>query len=154
MAGSLNRATLIGNVGADPEIRSLNNGSKVASIRLATSESWRDKTSGEKREKTEWHSVSVFNDGIIGVIEKYVKKGSKILIEGQLQTRKWQDQAGNDRYTTEIVLSGFNGNLLLLSGGGGAGGESAGRSSGAETTERRAQETRSFAKDIDDEIPF
>lgn len=112
----LNRVQLIGHIGADPEIRRTQSGSPIANLRLATSESWRDKASGERKEKTEWHSIAVFNEGLCGVIEKYVKKGSKLYIEGQLQTRKWHDQSGNDRYTTEIVLQGFNGNLVMLDG--------------------------------------
>lgn len=112
----VNKCILIGNVGADPEIRRTQSGSPIANLRLATSESWRDKNTGERKEKTEWHSIAVFNEGLCGVIEKYVKKGSKLYIEGQLQTRKWQDQSGNDRYTTEIILQGFNGNLVMLDG--------------------------------------
>lgn len=145
MAGSLNRATLIGNVGKDPEIRSLNNGGKVANFSVATSESWKDKHSGEKKEKTEWHNVVVFNDGLVGVVQQYVKKGSRVMVEGEIQTRKWQDKDGNDRYSTEIVLQGFGGRLLLLSGGGGERREDnyAAQSGG-----------RSAAPDIDDSIPF
>lgn len=112
----LNKVILIGNVGAEPEIRRTQSGSPIANLRLATSESWRDRATGERKEKTEWHTISCFNEGLCGVIEKYVKKGSKLYIEGQLQTRKWQDKDGNDRYTTEIVLQGFNGNLVMLDG--------------------------------------
>lgn len=150
MAGSLNRVQLIGNCGADPEIRSMNNGSKVANLRIATSESWKDKNTGEKKEKTEWHSIVVWNDGLIGVIEKYVKKGSKVMVEGQLQTRKWQDQAGADRYSTEVVLQGFGGSLLLLGdpGGGGNRQESQSRDSGGGSSGGGA------GSRLDDEIPF
>lgn len=122
MAGSVNKVILIGNLGADPEIRRTNDGRPIANLRIATSESWRDKNSGERREKTEWHSVVVFNEGLCKVIENYVKKGSKVYIEGQLQTRKWQDQNGNDRYTTEVVLQGYNGSLTMLDGRGEGGG--------------------------------
>lgn len=116
MAGSINKVLLIGNLGADPELRRLNSGKPVVNLRIATSESWRDKDSGERREKTEWHSVVIFNEGLCGVAEKYLRKGSKIYLEGQLQTRKWQDQSGNDRYSTEIVLQGFGGSLVMLDG--------------------------------------
>lgn len=123
MAGSINKVILIGNVGNDPEIRSFNNGGKVCNLSIATSESWKDKQSGEKREKTEWHRVAIFNDGLVGIVERYVKKGSKLYIEGKLQTRKWQDRDGNDKYTTEVVLQGFDGNLTLLDSRGSGGGE-------------------------------
>ena len=114
MAGSLNKVTLIGNVGMDPEIRSMQDGGKVANLSIATSESWKDKMTGERRDKTEWHRVVVFNDRLVDVIEKYVKKGSKLYIEGQLQTRKWTDQNGVDKYTTEVVLQKFRGDLVML----------------------------------------
>lgn len=114
MAGSVNKVILVGRVGADPEIRAFGNGAKVANLRLATSETWRDKTSGERKERTEWHSVAIFNEGIIKVAEQYVRKGSMIYIEGQLETRKWQDQAGNDRYSTEVTIRPFRGDLNLL----------------------------------------
>lgn len=125
MAGSVNKVILIGNVGADPEIRRTQDGKAIANLRIATSEQWRDRNSGERREKTEWHSVVVFNEGLTKVVEQYVKKGAKLYIEGALQTRKWQDQNGNDRYSTEIVLQGFNSTLTMLDGrgeGGGGGG--------------------------------
>lgn len=120
--GSVNKVILVGNLGRDPESRSFQNGGKVVNLRLATSESWRDKSSGEKREKTEWHSVAIFNEGLANVAEKFLRKGSKVYIEGQLQTRKWQDQAGADKYSTEIVLQGFNSVLTMLDGPQGAGG--------------------------------
>lgn len=116
MSGSLNKVTIIGNVGNDPEIRSMNSGDRVANLSIATSESWKDKQSGEKREKTEWHRVVVWNEHLVKVIDDYVNKGDKLYIEGKLQTRKWQDQSGNDRYSTEIVLQGFDGKLLMLGG--------------------------------------
>ena len=118
MAGSVNKVILIGNLGADPEVRSFPNGGKVVNIRIATSESWRDKNSGEKKERTEWHSVAIFNENLGKVAEQYLKKGSKVYIEGQLETRKWQDQSGADRYSTEVVLRAFRGELQLLSGRG------------------------------------
>ena len=114
MAGSVNKVILVGNLGADPEIRRLNSGDPVVNIRIATSESWRDKNSGERKEKTEWHNVVIFNDNLAKVAEQYLKKGMKVYVEGQLQTRKWQDQTGNDRYTTEIVLQKFRGELQML----------------------------------------
>lgn len=148
MAGSLNRVQLIGNVGADPEIRSVASGSKVANFRIATSETWKDKNTGEKKERTEWHSIVVWNDGLVGVIEKYVKKGSKVMVEGQLQTRKWEKD-GVDRYTTEVVLQGFGGSLLLLGDGGGGGN----RPPPADQPPAGNDQGRS-QRELDDEIPF
>lgn len=135
----MNRVTLLGRLGADPEIKSVQNGDKVANLRLATSESWRDKNTGEKKERTEWHSVVVWNSGLVGVIEKYVKKGSQVLIEGQLRTRKWQDKDGADRYSTEVVLQGFDSRLKMLDGK-------------REGSQAEHQDTG--VADIDDEIPF
>ena len=129
MAGSLNKVMLIGNLGADPEIRSFQNGGRVANLRIATSETWKDRNTGERQERTEWHTVAIFSEGLVNVVENYVKKGSKVFIEGQLQTRKWQDQQGNDRYSTEVVLRGYNGTLTMLDGAGGGGG-GGGRSGG------------------------
>jgi single-strand DNA-binding protein len=126
MAGSVNKVILIGNLGADPEIRRLQDGRPVANLRLATSESWKDKTSGERKEKTEWHRVVIFNENLCRIAEQYLKKGSKVYIEGALQTRKWQDQSGQDRYSTEVVLQGFRGELTLLDRAGGAGAGSGG----------------------------
>lgn len=144
MAGSLNKVMLIGNVGADPEVKSFQNGGKVANIRLATSESWKDKNTGERQERTEWHTVAVFSEGLVGVIERYVRKGSKLYIEGQLATRKWQDQSGNDRYSTEVVLRGMNGTLTLLD------------SAGGERGERKQPYSEPAGGDFDDDssIPF
>ena len=122
MAGSVNKVILIGNVGKDPEIRRTQDGRPIANLTIATSESWRDKNSGEKKEKTEWHRVVVFNEGLCKVIEQYVKKGAKLYIEGQLQTRKWQNKEGQDQYSTEVVLQGFNGSLTMLDGRAGASG--------------------------------
>jgi single-strand DNA-binding protein len=126
MAGSVNKVILVGNLGADPQSKAFQNGGKVVNLRIATSESWKDKMSGERKEKTEWHSVSIFNEGLANVAERFLRKGSKVYIEGALQTRKWQDQAGNDRYSTEIVLQGFNSVLTMLDGAPGAGGGSGG----------------------------
>ncbi|MBO6526678.1 single-stranded DNA-binding protein [Erythrobacter sp.] len=123
MAGSLNKVMLIGNLGADPEIRSFQNGGRVANLRLATTETWKDRNTGERQERTEWHSVAIFSDGLVGVVERFLRKGSKVYVEGQLQTRKWQDQSGNDRYSTEVVIRGLNGTLTMLDGAqGGSGG--------------------------------
>ncbi|MBN9254567.1 MULTISPECIES: single-stranded DNA-binding protein [unclassified Mesorhizobium] len=123
MAGSVNKVILVGNLGADPEVRRLNSGDAVVNIRVATSESWRDKNSGERKEKTEWHNVVIFNDQLAKVAEQYLKKGMKVYVEGQLQTRKWQDQTGNDRYTTEVVLQKFRGELQMLDARGEGGGQ-------------------------------
>jgi single-strand DNA-binding protein len=128
MAGSLNKVMIIGNLGADPEIRSFQNGGKVANLRIATSETWKDRNTGERQERTEWHTVAIFSEGLVNVVENYLKKGSKVFVEGKLQTRKWQDQQGNDRYSTEIVLRGFDGTLTMLDGRGEGGG--GGRSGG------------------------
>lgn len=126
MAGSVNKVILVGNLGRDPEVRSFANGGKVVNLRIATSESWKDKNSGERKEKTEWHSVAIFNEGLANVAERFLRKGSKVYIEGQLATRKWQDQSGADKYATEIVLQGFNSVLTMLDGPqGGNGGDSA-----------------------------
>lgn len=133
MAGSVNKVILIGNLGRDPEIRSFQNGGKVCNLRIATSETWKDRSTGERREKTEWHSVAIFQEGLVKIAEQYLKKGSKVYIEGALQTRKWQDQSGQDRYSTEVVLQGYGGTLTMLDGregGGGGGGGSYGGDSG------------------------
>ena len=133
MAGSLNKVMLIGNLGADPEVREFQNGGAVCNLRIATSEQWKDRNTGERQERTEWHSVAIFSEGLINVAKSYLRKGSKVFIEGQLQTRKWQDQNGQDRYSTEIVLRGFNGTLTMLDGapgGGGAGGGGGGQRGG------------------------
>ena len=122
MAGSLNKVMLIGNLGADPEIRSFQNGGRVANLRIATSETWKDRNTGERQERTEWHTVAIFSEGLVGVVERYLRKGSKVYIEGQLQTRKWQDQSGNDRYSTEVVIRGLGGTLTMLDGASGSGG--------------------------------
>jgi single-strand DNA-binding protein len=135
MAGSLNKVQIIGNLGRDPEIRSFANGGKVCNLNIATSETWKDKNTGEKREKTEWHSVAIFQEGLVRIAEQYLKKGSTVYIEGKLQTRKWQDQSGADKYSTEIVLQGYDGVLTMLGGkadGGGQSGDQGGYGSGGQ----------------------
>jgi len=157
MAGSLNRVMLIGNLGADPEIRSFQNGGKVCNLRIATSETWKDKNSGERREKTEWHTVAIFQEGLVRIAEQYLKKGSKVYIEGQLQTRKWQDQSGADKYSTEVVLQGFGGTLTMLDGQGGgsdSGNQSGGNSGGQSGGGGYDQPPAGGGRDLDDSIPF
>ena len=159
MAGSVNKVILVGNLGADPEIRRTQDGRPIANLSVATSESWRDRNTGERKEKTEWHRVVVFNEGLCKVIEQYLKKGSKVYLEGQLQTRKWQDQSGQDRYTTEVVLQGFNSNLTMLDGRSEGGGQGAGYSSGGGDFGQSGPSGGGFgggpsSGDIDDEIPF
>jgi single-strand DNA-binding protein len=141
MAGSVNKVILIGNLGADPEIRRTQDGRPIANLRLATSESWKDKTTGERREKTEWHRVVIFNENLCRIAEQYLKKGSKVFIEGALQTRKWQDQSGQDRYSTEVVLQGFRGELTLLdrAGGGASGGGDTEDAANSGRPDRRAK---------------
>jgi single-strand DNA-binding protein len=167
MAGSVNKVILVGNLGRDPEVRSFQNGGKVCNMTIATSENWRDKNSGERRERTEWHRVAIFSEGLVRVAEQYLRKGSKVYIEGQLETRKWQDQNGQDKYSTEIVLRGFNSTLTMLDGrsegggGGGGGGydrggDSFGGGSGGDRggSGGGSQGGGGFNKDLDDEIPF
>lgn len=146
MAGSVNKVILIGNLGRDPEIRSFSNGGRVANLRIATSETWKDKNSGERKERTEWHSVAIMNDALVGIVDQYVKKGSKVYIEGQLETRKWQDQSGQDRYSTEIVLRPYNGVLTMLD-------SAVGRSGGGYSETSSNGPTVGSGLD-DDEIPF
>jgi len=171
VAGSVNKVILVGNLGRDPESRSFQNGGKVVNLRIATSDSWKDRNSGERREKTEWHSVAIFNENLANTAERYLRKGSKVYLEGQLQTRKWTDQQGQERYTTEVVLQGFNAQLVLLDrregegggsrdwdeggsssvGGGGSssssGGFGGGRGGGA-------RDNDPFGVDLDDDVPF
>ncbi|MDC7784825.1 single-stranded DNA-binding protein [Rhodoplanes sp. TEM] len=155
MAGSINRATLLGNVGADPEIRRTQDGRPIANLRLATSETWRDRSTGERQERTQWHRVVCFNEGLCKVIEQYVKKGDKVYIEGAIETRKWQDQSGQDRYSTEIVMRPFNSTLVLLGGKGRGGGGGGDDDDDAPPRERSGgSRTRSRRDDLDDEIPF
>jgi single-strand DNA-binding protein len=166
MAGSVNKVILVGNLGRDPEIRRTQDGRPIANLRIATTDTWRDKTSGERREKTEWHTVVIFNEGLCRVAEQYLKKGAKVYIEGQLQTRKWQGQDGQERYSTEVVLQNFNGQLTMLDSRGGAG---AGAGSGMQEDDqagyaapagngggakRGTSGGQSFDKRVDDEIPF
>jgi single-strand DNA-binding protein len=163
MAGSVNKVILVGNLGADPEIRRTQDGRPIANLRLATSESWKDKTTGERKEKTEWHRVVIFNENLCRIAEQYLKKGSKVFIEGALQTRKWQDQSGQERYSTEVVLQGFRGELTLLDRAGGSGGDMAAGEGGGEfgssgptrKVAAAAGASRGGAgADMDDEIPF
>ncbi|MDG1531605.1 MAG: single-stranded DNA-binding protein [Paracoccaceae bacterium] len=173
MAGSVNKVILVGNLGRDPEVRTFQNGGKVCNLRIATSENWKDKNTGERRERTEWHSVAIFSEGLVRVAEQYLRKGSTVYVEGQLQTRKWQDQSGNDRYSTEVVLQGFGATLTMLggrndggSGGGGGydqgggygggndqggygGGQSGGGYGGGQSSPKGGG-----SSNIDDEIPF
>ena len=149
---SVNKVILIGHLGADPETRSFQNGGQVCNLRLATSESWKDRNTGEKREKTEWHTVAIFNEGLVRVASQYLRKGSKVYIEGKLATRKWQDQSGNDRYSTEVVLQGFDASLVMLDtrGGGGAGLGGGEASNGSDTGGYGG----GGMDDMDSEIPF
>ena len=170
MAGSVNKVILVGNLGADPEIRSLNSGDRVANLRIATSETWRDRSSGERKEKTEWHRVVIFNDNLVKVAEQYLKKGSKVYIEGAIQTRKWNDASGQEKYSTEIVLQKFRGELTMLDGrgdnagdsagggggdyGGGYGGGGGGFGGGGGQRNQGSGPREDFSADLDDEIPF
>jgi single-strand DNA-binding protein len=175
MAGSVNKVILVGNLGADPEVKSFQNGGRVCNLRIATSEDWKDRTTGEKKERTEWHQVVLQSDGLIGVAERFLRKGSKVYIEGQIRTRKWQDASGNDRYTTEISIGGFDGKLVMLDGAkggsGGGGGSSegwgAGGSSGGGAQSGGGGQSGSnwsggssgfgggdFDNDLDDDVPF
>ena len=157
MSGSINKIILVGNLGADPEIRRTQDGRPIANLRIATSETWRDRNTGERREKTEWHRVVVFNEGLCKVIEQYLKKGAKVYIEGALQTRKWTDQSGQERYSTEVVLQGFNSTLTMLdgrAGGGSSGGGDYGGSDDFGGGSGGGSSRGNFAQDLDDEIPF
>lgn len=168
MAGGINKVIVVGNLGKDPEVRTFNNGGKVCNFSVATSESWKDKQTGEKKEKTEWHNIAIYSEGLANVAEKYLRKGSKVYLEGKLQTRKWQDQSGNDRYSTDIVLQGFDAKLEMLdsrggSGGGqsssnndgwGSGGQSNdGWGSGGQSDGKNSQ-SDAFDSDLDDDVPF
>ena len=151
MAGSLNKVQLIGRLGADPEIKQMVNGKSVARLSLATSQSWKDKNTGEKKEKTEWHRIVVFNDGLVNVVQQYLKKGAQIYVEGQLTTRKWKDeQSGQDKFSTEIVIQGYNSSLTML-GGGNSGG---GISNDTSQSTKNSDEISQISNDMDDEIPF
>ena len=148
MASSVNKVILVGNLGRDPDVKSLQDGSKVVNLSVATSESWKDKQSGERREKTEWHRVVIWNQNLAEVAEKHLRKGSKVYLEGQLQTRKWQDQSGQDRYSTEVVLSRFRGEIVMLDG------RQEGAAGGDKATGAVARTTGGSSADLDDEIPF
>ncbi|MFK4794510.1 single-stranded DNA-binding protein [Sphingobium sp. ZW T5_29] len=178
MAGSVNKVILVGNLGADPEVKSFQNGGKVCNLRIATSENWKDRNSGERKERTEWHSVAIFSEGLAGVAERFLRKGSKVYLEGQLRTRKWQDQSGNDRYTTEVVLQGPGAVLTMLDGapGGGQGGggrsqgggdwgggsssygggddDFGGPNTGGRSSGGGSRGGSTFDNDLDDEVPF
>ncbi|MBS1239322.1 MAG: single-stranded DNA-binding protein [Proteobacteria bacterium] len=173
MAGSVNKVILVGNLGADPEVRSFQNGGKVCNLRIATSESWKDKNTGQKQERTEWHTVAIFSEGLVGVAERFLRKGSKVYLEGQLRTRKWQDQSGNDRYSTEVVLQGPGAVMTMLDGaqgggggggqrgnyddggsGGGSGGPQGGGGWGGADKGAPAGGGSDFGDDLDDDIPF
>lgn len=168
MAGSVNKVILVGNLGADPEVRSFQNGGKVCNLRVATSESWKDRNTGERQERTEWHTVAIFGEGLAGVAERFLRKGSKVYLEGQLRTRKWQDQSGGDRYSTEVVLQGPGAVMTMLdSPGGGSGGgqrsgggassggwgQTSGGGSGG-SSGGASGNAGGFADDLDDDIPF
>lgn len=159
MAGSVNKVILIGNLGKDPEIKSFANGGKIANFSIATSESWKDKQTGEKKDRTEWHNIVINGDGLVGVVERYLKKGSKVYVEGQLRTRKWQDKDGNDRYTTEVSIAGMGGKLVMLDGA--SGGSSSGGSSNSSGGWDQGSGGSSggslrppFDDDLDDDVPF
>lgn len=167
MSGSVNKVILIGNLGRDPESKSFSNGGKVVNLHIATSENWKDKQTGERKEKTEWHSVAIFSEGLCNVAERYLRKGSKVYIEGQLETRKWQDQSGNDRYSTEVVLRGFNSTLTMLDGrndGGGGqrdnndwdrgAGSSGDDNWGGGQSKGSGPAGGAFDDDLDDDVPF
>ena len=172
MAGGINKVIIVGNLGKDPEVRTFANGGKVCNFSVATSESWKDKQTGERKEKTEWHNISIYNEGLAGVAEKYLRKGSKVYLEGKLQTRKWQDQSGNDRYSTDVVLQGFDAKMEMLDsrqgGGGGQGGgsndgwgggqgggaPSGGGSGGSWGQTGGGQGGGAFDSDLDDDVPF
>jgi single-strand DNA-binding protein len=165
MAGSVNKVILVGNLGQDPEVRSFQNGGKVVNLRIATSETWKDRNSGERQERTQWHSVAIFSEPLAKIAEQYLKKGSKVYVEGQLETRKWQDQSGQDRYSTEVVLRPYRGELTLLDGRGQGGGQGGGGQSyggGYDDMDRRGGSQGGMGSgqggggrsDYDDEIPF
>jgi single-strand DNA-binding protein len=168
MAGSVNKVIIVGNLGADPEVKSFQNGGRICNLRIATSEDWKDKNTGEKKERTEWHTVVLNSDGLVGVAERFLKKGSKVYVEGSLRTRKWQDQSGNDRYSTEVSVAGFDGKLVMLDGarGGSGGGGNDGWSSGGSSSGGGGQGGSNwqggssgfgggdFDNDLDDDVPF
>jgi len=164
MAGSVNKVILVGNLGADPEMRSTQDGRPIANLSIATSENWRDKATGERRERTEWHRVVIFNEGLCRIVEQYLKKGSKVYLEGALQTRKWTDQSGQEKYSTEVVLQGFNSTLTMLdsrSGGQGGGDQASGGNFGQSSpmsqpsqSSQSGGDSQNFSQELDDEVPF
>lgn len=154
MAGSLNRVSLIGNLGKDPEVRSTQDGMKICNLTVATSETWKDKMTGERKEKTEWHRISILNDRLADVAEKYLRKGSKVYIEGQLQTRKWTDDSGQERYTTEVLLGRYKGELVMLGGRNSDDGEYSASNSGHSSNQTAQSAQPDMAAELDDEIPF
>ena len=154
MAGSVNKVILVGNLGQDPEIKSFQNGGKVANLRVATSESWKDKQTGERKEKTDWHTVAIFGDGLVGVAERFLRKGSKVYLEGKLQTRKWQDQSGNDRYSTEVVLNGPGASLTMLDGAQGESKKPYDDTPSRDDMRKEVESAGGFGAELDDEIPF
>ena len=154
MAGSVNKVILIGNLGRDPEVRSFQNGGKVCNLRIATSETWKDKNTGERKERTEWHSVAIFSEPLARVAEQYLRKGSKVYIEGQLQTRKYQDQSGNDRYSTEVVLQGYGGTLTMLDGTSGSGQQSGQGSDPTRQAPQGSGQGSGYIDGPDDDLPF
>lgn len=161
MAGSVNKVILVGNLGADPEIRQTRDGRPIANLSVATSENWKDRATGERREKTEWHRVVIFNEGLCRIAEQYLKKGSKVYLEGQLQTRKWQDQSGADKYSTEVVLQGFNSTLTMLDSRADSGGGYGARSGGGDFGQSSPMDNQGgggkpqdFSQELDDEVPF
>ena len=154
MAGSLNKVLLIGRLGADPEIKQMVNGKSVARLSLATSQSWKDKNTGEKKEKTEWHRVVVFNEGLVNVVQQYLKKGAQVYIEGQISTRKWKDEkSGQDKYSTEVIIQGYNSSLTML-GGSGSGGAISNDATAQQISKNTDESSQSTQNDLDDEIPF
>ena len=154
MSGSVNKVILVGNLGRDPESRSFSNGGKVVNLRIATSETWKDRNTGERKERTEWHTVAVFNEGLANVAERFLRKGSKVYIEGQLQTRKWQDQNGADKYSTEVVLQGFNSVLTMLDGPGEGGGQRGGGTGGQQRYTDPGAGSGFPDDDLDSDVPF
>ena len=154
MSGSVNKVIILGNLGRDPEVRSFQNGNKVCNLRIATSETWKDRNTGERKERTEWHSVAIFSEGLVRVAEQYLRKGSKVYLEGQLQTRKWQDQSGADRYSTEIVLQGFDAKLVMLDGPSGEGQRDTGGGYDRDQSSGYGAGGSPMGGGMDDEIPF
>lgn len=154
MAGSVNKVILVGNLGRDPEVRSTQDGREIANLTVATSESWKDRNTGERKERTEWHRVVIFNEGLVNIAKNYLKKGAKVYLEGQLQTRKWTDQSGQEKYTTEVVLQGFNAALTMLDSRNNNDNQASGGGGGYQSSAPKARQPETTAPDLDDEIPF